>query len=322
MRNITRRLLLQHGALSLATLFSLDKTCRSTFAQSPDRVKFTLSLRCHSIGVEADQPKAIALAHKHGYDAVVPDARFLAELSDDSRAQLLEDMRDKELVWGAAGLPVSFGGDDNRFERGLRQLPPLAAAMQKVGATRMGTAIGSSSSQLTYLANFHRTAKRIRACAEILADHGLRLGLEYLGPKTMWASRRHSFVHSMAEMKELIAEAGGDNVGFILDSWHWYTAHETPDDIRTLENQDVVACDLNDAPLNIPVDQQVDSRRELPAATGVINLKGFLEALVDIGYDGPIRAEPFNRTVDQMDDDAACAETAKAMRRAFKLVGA
>ena len=186
----------------------------------------------------------------------------------------------------------------------------------------MGTAIGSSSLQLTYLANFRRTATRIRACAKILADHGLRLGLEYLGPKTMWASRRHSFVHSMAETKELIAESGTDNVGFILDSWHWHTAHETPADIRTLENKDVVACDLNDAPLNIPVDEQVDSRRELPMATGVIDVKGFLEALVEIGYDGPIRAEPFNRTVDQMDDDAACAETAKAMRSAFKLVGA
>jgi sugar phosphate isomerase/epimerase len=266
--------------------------------------------------------RAIRLAHKHGYDAVVPDASFVADLTEDSRRQLLDDMRDKKLVWGAAGLPVSFGGDDARFDDGLKRLPHLAAALQKVGATRIGTAIGSSSSQLTYLANFRRTATRIRACAKILADHNLRLGLEYLGPKTMWASRRHSFVHSMAETKELIAEVGADNVGFILDSWHWYTAHETAADILTLENKDIVACDLNDAPLNIPVDEQIDSRRELPAATGVINLKDFLGALLAIGYDGPLRAEPFNRTVDQMDDDAACAETAKAMRRAFKLVGA
>ncbi len=322
MRDITRRALLQQGAFSLATLLSLDATRRTAFGQLDGRATFTMSLRCHSIGVQADQMKAIRLAHKHGYDAVVPDARFLAGLSDDSRALLLDDMKDKELGWGAAGLPVSFGGDDERFEDGLKRLPRLAAALQKAGATRIGTAIGSASSQFTYLTNFRRTATRIRACAKILADYGLRLGLEYLGPKTMWASSRHSFVHSMAETKELIAEAGADNVGFILDSWHWYTAHETAADIRTLENKDIVTCDLNDAPLNIPVDQQVDSRRELPAATGVINLKGFLGALVEIGYDGPIRAEPFNRTVDQMDDDAACAETAKAMRRAFKLVGA
>ena len=322
MTDISRRVLLKQGTLSVATLFSLNATQRAAFGQSDGRAKFAMSLRCHSIGVQADQARAIQLAHKHGYDSVVPDAGYLADLSDAVRAKLLDDMKEKKLGWGAAGLPISFGADEARFAEGLKRLPRLAKALQQVGATRIGTAIISTSSQLTYLTNFRRTATRIRACARILADHGLRLGLEYLGPKTIWASSRHSFVHSMAETKELIAESGADNVGFILDSWHWYTAHETAADLRTLQNEDIVACDLNDAPLRIPVDQQVDSRRELPAATGVINLKEFLGVLVEIGYDGPIRAEPFNRTVDQMDDDAACAETAKAMRRAFKLVGA
>ncbi len=54
----------------------------------------------------------------------------------------------------------------------------------------------------------------------------------------------------------------------------------------------------------------------------MINLKEFLEVLVEIGYDGPVRAEPFNRILDEMDDDAAAATTAKAMRKAFRLVGA
>jgi sugar phosphate isomerase/epimerase len=83
----------------------------------------------------------------------------------------------------------------------------------------------------------------------------------------------------------------------------------------------VVACDLNDAPAGIPVDQQIDNRRELPAATGVINLKKFLEVLVEIGYDGPIRAEPFNRVLNEMEDEMAVAATAMAMRNALALVG-
>ena len=124
----------------------------------------------------------------------------------------------------------------------------------------------------------------------------------------------------MAETKELIADIGLDNVGFVLDSWHWYTAHETADDLRTLKNRDVIACDLNDAPAGIPVDQQIDNRRELPAATGVINLKKFLEVLVEIGYDGPIRAEPFNRVLNEMEDEMAVAATAMAMRNALALV--
>jgi sugar phosphate isomerase/epimerase len=83
----------------------------------------------------------------------------------------------------------------------------------------------------------------------------------------------------------------------------------------------VIACDLNDAPAGIPVDQQVDSRRELPCATGVIDLKAFLGALVAIGYDGPVRAEPFNAALRRLPPDRAVAATAEAMRKAFALVG-
>jgi serine/threonine protein kinase len=49
-------------------------------------------------------------------------------------------------------------------------------------------------------------------------------------------------------------------------------AGETAADLRTLKNADVVLCHLNDAPKSIPVEQQIDSRRDLPCATGVIDL--------------------------------------------------
>ena len=321
MTDITRRALLQRGTCSVATLLSLNAMRRPLFGDSRDQARFTMDLRCSSIGVRADQRTAIRLAHRHGFESVTPDPRFLADLSDASRSQLLEEMQDKKIAWGAAGLPVQFNRDDRTFADGLKRLPQLARGMQRAGVTRVGTWLSPSHAELTYVANFRQHARRLRVCTQILADHGLRLGLEYIGPKTLWASNRHSFIHTMAETKELIAEIGLDNVGFVLDSWHWYTAHETADDLRTLTNQDVVACDLNDAPAGVPVDEQIDNRRELPTATGVINVQEFLNVLLEIGYDGPIRAEPFNRKLDQMDDEPAVATTAEAIRKAFKLVG-
>ena len=67
-------------------------------------------------------------------------------------------------------------------------------------------------------------------------------------------------------------------------------------------------------------DQQVDGRRELPCATGVIDLAAFLNALNQIGYDGPIRAEPFNQAVNKMSKDDACAAAAASLRKAFSLI--
>src|SRR5215218_2424115 len=46
--------------------------------------------------------------------------------------------------------------------------------------------------------------------------------------------------------------------------------------------------DLNDAPAGIAITDQIDSRRELPLATGVIPVAEFLNALHKIGYDGPL----------------------------------
>jgi sugar phosphate isomerase/epimerase len=79
--------------------------------------------------------------------------------------------------------------------------------------------------------------------------------------------------------------------------------------------------DLNDAPAGVPKEEQKDGQRELPCATGVIDLAAFMKALERIGYDGPARAEPFNRALNELDNEAACAATIKAMRKAFEFVG-
>src|SRR5262249_10233850 len=168
--------------------------------------------------------------------------------------------------------------------------------------------------------NFKQHASRLTEICKILADHGVRLGLEYVGPKTSWSSSRYPFIHTMTEMGELIAEIGQPNVGLVLDSWHWYTAHETPADLLKLENTQVICCDLNDAPAGIPIDQQKDSVRDLPCATGVLDLKAFLGALVKIGFDGPVRAEPFKAELRKLPPKDSVARTAASMKRAMELV--
>jgi sugar phosphate isomerase/epimerase len=315
---LSRRDLLRTTAL--ATVGGASWSQARTVLADPPKRRFTMDLACGRIGVRADLPSAIALADRFGFESVEPSAPYLVKLTDEELAKLLADMRGKGIGWGAAGLPVDFRNDEQRFRAGIEALPPLAAVLKRAGVSRVGTWISPSHGQLTYVQNFRRHAERLREVAKVLGDHGQRFGLEYVGPKTSWSARRYPFIHSMAETKDLIAEIGRDNVGFVLDSWHWYTAGETQDDLLTLKAEEVVACDLNDAPAGLSVDQQIDNRRELPMATGVIDLKTFLEALVKIGFDGPVRAEPFNRQLNAMPDEQAVAATAKAMRKALDLV--
>ena len=314
---VSRRSALRAGAV--AAVAALSASGRVASGATLAERRFTMDLQCGSIGVSANQQQAIDFASRFGFESVGAIAGTLAELSDGQRDELLADMQKKNVVWGAAGLPVDFRNDDQTFRDQLMQLPRLAAGLQKAGVTRVSTWLSPRHDELTYVANFRRHANRLRECVKILGDHGQRFGMEYVGPKTLWATGRQPFIHTLAETRDLIAEIGLDNVGVVLDSWHWYTAHETVDDLRTLTNTDIVACDLNDAPAGIAIDEQIDNQRELPAATGVIDLKTFLTALVEIGYDGPVRAEPFNAVLNAMDDADAVEATAHAMKKAFAL---
>ncbi len=283
--------------------------------------KMKIALTPGSIGVTANQMEAIALAHDFGFEAVQPFAADLDLLTDGEMQELLERIASRHLVWAAAGLSVDFRRDESAYLEGMKKLPAEARALQRARVTRVGTWLMPMSNELTYLQFFKQTAQRLREVAGILGDHGLRLGLEYVGTKSLWSSGRYAFVHTMAETKELIAEINKPNVGFVLDSWHWWSAEDTVDDILSLKNEDIISCDLNDAPAGIPKAEQRDGSRELPAATGVIDVKAFLGALVKLGYDGPVRAEPFNKALNDMSNDEACSVTIEAMQKAFALVG-
>ena len=284
--------------------------------------KFALCLACGPIGVPDDPEKMIGWAGQFGFEAIEPSPQFLGKLSDAGLQAYLGEMQAKHLTWGAAGLSMDFRGSEAAFEQSLKSLPELARSLQRAGVTRIATWLSPGHKSLTYVANFRQHARRLRAAARVLGDHGLRLGLEYVGPKTSWSASRFPFVHTMAELKDLIAEIGRDNVGFLLDSWHWYTAQETGADLLTLKGSDVVLCHLNDAPGGIPVEQQVDNRRGLPGATGVIDVQTFLGAMIRIGYDGPVVCEPFSQELRQLPPEQVLAAVAAAMQKAVALAEA
>ncbi len=279
-----------------------------------------MSLDPGAIGVQVGQLASIELAEQYGFEAITPYPKFLADQDAAAVANLLDDMQEKKLVWGVAGLPVEFRKDEAKFKTDLAELPRLAKALQSAEGARMSTWIMPTHAELNYLKNFRQHADRLQQIARVLDDNGIRLGLEYVGPKTLRDRDKYAFVSTLEETRALIDEIRQSNVGVVLDSFHWYTAEETIDDILTLTNQEVVACDLNDAHQGRTPREQIDGERELPLASGLIPTKDFLQALIKIDYDGPVRAEPFNQVLNELDDQAAVASTAKAMQRAFDLV--
>lgn len=200
------------------------------------------------------------------------------------------------------GLPVDWRGDEAKWRDGLEQLPRQAKAAAAIGCARCMTWILPSSDDREYAENRRFHVERFTPIAAILAEHGCHLGLEFIGPKTLRDARKHPFIYKMEDMLEMGAEIG-PKVGLLLDCWHWYTSGATVAQLRALKPEQVVYVHVSDAPTGIPIDQQIDNVRALPGETGVIDIAGFLGALRQIGYDGPITPEPFKADLRELPSD-------------------
>jgi sugar phosphate isomerase/epimerase len=280
------------------------------------------SLSPGAIGVGGTTEEIAALAARHGFGGIDFDA---AEAADRMAAGELDSLRAiyerHGLRPGAMGLPVQFRGDEEAFQRDLAGLSRQAEAAAAMGCDRCATWILPASDELGFEENFERHRRRLKACAEVLGEHGLRLGLEFVGPKTSRAGKKHEFLYDMKGMLSLTEAIGTGNVGLLLDCWHWYCTSGTAEEILALRQEQVVHVHVNDAPAGLAVDEQVDNRRAMPGETGVIDIVAFLGSLARIGYAGPVMAEPFSEALRELPAEEAVRATSESLDRIFAAAG-
>ncbi len=270
-----------------------------------------------AIGVKLPFEESARLAAQAGFKGISVDVG--AALGDP--AAMRRTLEANKLSPASWGLPVEFRRDEETHRKGLARLPELAKAAKQIGADRCSTWIWPSSDTLTFEENFELHRKRLRECAAVLAEHGCRLGLEFVGTKTLRDGKPHEFIHTQEGMLELCEAIGTGNLGLLLDCFHWYTSQGTRDDIRKLSDALVVDVHINDAVEGRGPEEQIDNDRRLPGETGVIDLTGFLQGLGAIGYTGPVTPEPFSPRLGEMPPEEAIRTTAEAVLGVWKVAG-
>jgi sugar phosphate isomerase/epimerase len=185
-----------------------------------------------AIGLKMALPDAIELAAAtsfEGLDFCIGDAADLAGQRGD---QYVKDLFAKANVRvGNWGCPVDFRRDEVTYQAGMSNLPRQAYLAQQLGATRCATGMLPFSDELRFMEHFELIAGRLRPVAQILADHGLRLGLEFVGPHTLRQAHKFGFISTLDGVLALCSAIGVGNVGLLLDSFHWYTSHGTASDL-------------------------------------------------------------------------------------------
>jgi sugar phosphate isomerase/epimerase len=238
-------------------------------------------------------PEFARLAARTGFPGADVNVTQAMEQGLEPARKLLEELK---LTPAVSGLPVEFRKDEETFRQGLEKLEAAAQFTAAIGCPRMSAWVPSSSE--IPKEELRRTWRdRFRKCAAILVRSNVRLGLEFLGPLHLRKRSPHEFIWRMNEMLAFARECG-DNVGLLLDSWHWHHAGGTLEDIDRAGKNAIVHVQVADAQ-DLPPDRIVDSERLMPGE-GIANLAGFFGTLKKIGYRDGVSPEVFGRGLKNM----------------------
>ncbi|HEY7416737.1 MAG TPA: sugar phosphate isomerase/epimerase [Ktedonobacteraceae bacterium] len=274
------------------------------------------------IGLKLSFEESLQLARANNFTGLDLQIKKLYERSQQTSAQEIQhSFQEFALRAGGWSLPFDFGGSDERYQAGLEMLPNYARLAQQLGGHWCFSWIMPFSETLDYAANLEFHIQRLQPISQILANAGCRLGLEFIGPKTLRMGHRYEFIHTLAAGLDLCSRVDSANVGLLLDSFHWYTSHSTLEELANLQAEQIVYVHVNDAYANRTIDEQLDDQRHLPGDSGVIDLVGFLQTLQRINYQGPVVVEPFNKDLQALPAAERVQRTAKSLHTVFAQAG-
>ena len=314
----------RRGFIKSSSIASLGLISLSQNLYSMDRLssrKMKISLMPGTVGINVNTYELLDLAIKNKFESIYPLINDLKKMSTMELSDYLDKMASNSISFDVSILPVDFSQTDSVFNNGIKVLKDYCKVMRKIDSVGFCRWIMPTSNNLTYLKNFKIHKERLKECAKIIGDNDMKLGLEFVGPKTLMARDQFSFIRTINELRELISEIDERNVGYQLDTFHLYCANHSIDDLRYLNKDDIIMCQLNDAVNGRTRDEQIDLERNLPGKTGLIDTAPFLNFLQEVGYDRTVSAEPFNKDLNKMNNEEAAKITYDSIKNSFVNAG-
>ena len=217
------------------------------------------------------------------------------------KEDMLSLIQKKHIIPMGMELPVDFRNDGKRFEEDLYNLKKVADYASYIGIRRTVTWIVPFHEELSFPDNFKLHVARLRKILDVLAEYSISLGLEFQGPKSLRKGKKYWFVHTLDGIMGLISAINRPDCGVLMDLWHWDLSGADSFDFNQFSSgEQIVAVHLNDAPLNVREEDLHDLSRCLPGSTGRLKHKDFIEGLKRVGYNGPVMAEPFDSSLNNL----------------------
>jgi sugar phosphate isomerase/epimerase len=140
-------------------------------------------------------------------------------------------------------------------------------------------------------------------------EHDLLVHLEFLP----WSS-----IPDIESAWKIVREAGRDNGGVLLDTWHFLRSGGTPESLPTIPRDRVYGIQVSDAPAVAESNlmEETMARRLLPGE-GAARVRDVIDALLDGGCTAPVGVEVFSTELAALPADQAIERVALATRTAL-----
>ena len=206
----------------------------------------------------------------------------LQEMEDDAFRAEAERLTCQAQLFGAPTLQMCTGPVD------VQVVKDFKAGKLAANDPRYRGLLGVPEKEL-----IEKTAKRIGLAADIAKDHGLGLFIEPLG----WAP-----VNALPQALKILDLAKRDNLGIVVNFWHFFVAGDTPEDVAKLDPSIIHAVHVCDG-LTVPAGEIPDQAisRNIWTGGGDIPLQEWVDSVKATGYDGWWTSEIFCDKTQELD---------------------
>ena len=128
------------------------------------------------------------------------------------------------------------------------------------------------------------SVKVLNELADIADKYNVGLAFEFLG-------QTDCSVQTLDFCKEIVEKVNRENVGLVIDTFHFYAGNSTFEAIETLDPNKLFIFHINDAE-NLPKEKLTDAHRLYPGM-GILPIREIKERFDGIGYDRMVSIEIF-----------------------------
>ena len=259
--------------------------------------------------MRADLPTDLQAAKEAGFDYLeIWVAKLRKFLSERSTAELKD-------LFAESGLePLSINSiehitfrDTHAYESIKRECEELSSIAAAVGCPCIVVVPGplpkGGASRESVISE---SIKVLTELCDISAAHDVSLAFEFLG-------QTDCSVPTLDLAAEIVHEVNREDLGVVIDSFHFYAGNSTLEMIETLDPKIIQIFHINDAE-DRPREQLEDRHRLLPGL-GILPLRQMISAFRKIGYDKVASVEIFRPEYWERDPFALARDARVATER-------